>query len=329
MGQAMMFVSLLVLTVLFTIPVVCFACRCFLVIVEGTASGNDEITWPDEPYLDWLGRAMSLLYLTAFWLVPVGFTMRALGNAFLPGDPLLRFFVLALPCLWLFLPVGVLSSMSTASPWVFFNPKLIPALFRCGGAMAGLYCLSAILLLATSAAVYLALSGAGYLLPVAALAVSTTLFIYARHLGRVACRISQLRPMRKARTEPRPPKKVLAKVEVVDPWNAAEEPERPRSKRQKAPAKRPISDELESYGLEDPTPPAPQVMPSVEQVLQEPVPEKRTREKMLSVVLRRPFVPGVLAFPWYPLCLPQWLALALGLFCLGVLLQTVRSLWMG
>ena len=68
-------------------------------------------------------------------------------------------------------------------------------------------------------------------------------------------------------------------------------------------------------------------VPSVEQVLKEPVPEKRTREKMSSEVLRRPFPASVLGFPWYPMCLPQWLGLAAGLLFLGILMEMVRSLW--
>src|SRR5262245_23989904 len=92
------------------------AAHAYLAIVQGTASGADEVEWPDDPFLDRVGQAVYLFLLLLVWLLPVALLARSLRRDFLPGDALPRFLVLAAPVVWLFFPVGLLSSLSAASP---------------------------------------------------------------------------------------------------------------------------------------------------------------------------------------------------------------------
>ncbi|HYT92230.1 MAG TPA: hypothetical protein VEL76_26180, partial [Gemmataceae bacterium] len=111
-GTSLIFLLLLAATAILGGMLLVSASHSFLVVVIGTAAGNDAVEWPDEPYFDWLGRALLLLWLTAFWLVPVGITAKVLAPVFLPDDPVLRVALPAVPLFWLLFPVSVLSSLS-------------------------------------------------------------------------------------------------------------------------------------------------------------------------------------------------------------------------
>ena len=62
-GNAIQFMVLLVAAILAGSYVFAFAGHSFLVVVEQTANGNDEVVWPDEPYHDWIWRFASLAWL--------------------------------------------------------------------------------------------------------------------------------------------------------------------------------------------------------------------------------------------------------------------------
>src|SRR5947209_12347145 len=114
LGPAMMFICLLVLDGLLGAALLCFAARCFGTIVELTAAGEDYVRWPDEPLVDWLGRALHLLWLVAFWLAPVGILLRILAWVSPEGIPP-AWFLLPVALFWLLFPVSVLSSLSAQS----------------------------------------------------------------------------------------------------------------------------------------------------------------------------------------------------------------------
>src|SRR5437763_889927 len=93
-GNAIMTVIFLVGSVIVGTYVLAYAAHCLLTVVEQTAAGADEVSWPDEPTADWLSRAVYLSALLAIWLAPAGILARLLRDDLFPGDPGLRLLVL-------------------------------------------------------------------------------------------------------------------------------------------------------------------------------------------------------------------------------------------
>ena len=127
-GPVIVFMFLLVGTVIVSTYVLAYAAYCFLVVVQDTAAGIDEVIWPNEPVQDWLGEAVYLLALIAIWLAPAGILARALREDLLPEDGPLRLLVLAGPGLWLYFPIGLLSSTTGSGkanrhPLLFGTPE--------------------------------------------------------------------------------------------------------------------------------------------------------------------------------------------------------------
>src|SRR5205823_10246025 len=81
LGSAFLFVPLLAAAAVIGGVVFAYAAHCFLTVLEQTAAGNDEVTWPDEPYVDWLWKAAYMLWLSSLWLAPVVFGARAIVSA--------------------------------------------------------------------------------------------------------------------------------------------------------------------------------------------------------------------------------------------------------
>ena len=150
------FVYMLVTAIIVTLLVVAYAMHCLLVVVRDTADGNDEVTWPAEPFQDWAGAALHLVVVIAAWLAPVGLLARALRKEWLPDDDALRFLLLAVPGLWLLFPVALFSSLSGSSPWFVFRPIVVWKLLRAAPSTLAVYLLSALLAAGAAALGYAA-----------------------------------------------------------------------------------------------------------------------------------------------------------------------------
>jgi hypothetical protein len=169
-----------------------YAAHCFLVVLESTAAGDDEVVWPDEPMLDWLWKLLYLAGLVSLWLVPVSlFAEVVLGQSL--GGSVPSFLIAFVGVVWLLLPVSVLSSLSATNRWIILRPALLWELARQGGAMAVYYGVSGLLMLGAAALVYYAVFRQPALAPVAAGTVAAVLLVNARLLGRVA-RLVSYRP---------------------------------------------------------------------------------------------------------------------------------------
>jgi hypothetical protein len=270
-GQAMIFVVLLAASIIVGVCVLAYAARCVLVIVQETGLGQDEIVWPNEPYQDWLGHAVQFIELLGIWLAPAALAARLLREVWLPDDAALRVLLLAGPGLWLFFPIGLLSSLSAESRWVPFRWAMFVCFLRVAPAAIVFYILTAFLLSAAVIPWYYALfGGQAYLLPVAAGVGAAVLFIYARLLGRLAWIIQRLPSWQqvpaKAKPPKRPPprgkKKRKPSPDAQDPWAIPKDEERQRKKRERYPwAKEqppakptsgyhvPSPEEIEGYGF--------------------------------------------------------------------------------
>ena len=296
-GPVIIFMMLFVTSIVVGVCVLAYLARCVLVVVQETGLGHDEVTWPNEPIQDWLVPAVLFIELLGIWLAPAALAARLLREVWLPGQGFLRILLLAGPGLWLFFPIGLLSSLSAESRWVPFRASIFFSFFRIAPAAFGFYLLTAILLGVAVAPWYYAMVEHGaVLLPVAAAVGGAVVLIYARLLGRVAYLIQRLPPAQRApakvakRSAAKPPARKPAKppakkkrrpaADVQDPWAVPEEEQsRPKSKRfpwaeEPPPAKPPVAwrpptpDEIEGYGI------------AAEQTAPEPPEPKATKHPM-------------------------------------------------
>lgn len=284
-GPAIIFVMLFAASIIVGVYVLAYAARCVLVVVQETGLGQDAIVWPSEPIQDWLGHAVQFIELVGIWLAPSALAARLLREVWLPDDGPLRVLLLAGPGLWLFFPLGLLSSLSAQSRWVPFRWAIFTCFLRVTPCALIFYVLTALLLGGAVVPWYYALfGGKGALLPVAAGVSAAVLFVYSRLLGRLAWIIQRLpsteRAPARAQVEkrslpgkPRGKKKRKRKSEAHDPWAVSEEEAEHRKRKrfpwaQDPPAKAnpgyhvPSAEEVEGYGfaaakpLEAETPPA-------------------------------------------------------------------------
>jgi hypothetical protein len=276
-GLAIFFVITFAASIMVGVCVLAYAARCVLVVVQETGLGQDEIVWPNEPYVDWLGHAVQLLELLTIWLAPAALAARLLRHVWLPDEGVLRVLLLAGPGLWLFFPIGLLSSLSAESHGVPFRWTIFRCFLRIAPAALVFYVQTAFLLGIAVVLWYYALFGdRGILLPMAAVVSAVVLFIYARLLGRLACIIQRLpappRAPAKAKPEKRPPprqkKKRKPRPEVQDPWSIPDEEEHeyqiskrfPWAKKPPPPKpgnQPPSAEEIEGYGFAAEQPAAP------------------------------------------------------------------------
>ena len=229
-GNAILFVVVLAAWAVVSAYLLVLAARAYTVIVQGTAAGIDRVEWPDEPIFDWIVTAVQFLGVSAIILAPAGILGRALSDRLFPADRALRFLVLAAPLVWLFFPVGLLSSMSSASRWVVLSPRVVLALVRIAPTVVAFYLVTGVLLTGGGALGYLGLVGEPwYVLPLAVVTLSAIWMIHARLVGRLGWLIQrQTRAATKrGATRERSRKRRARSLAAEDPWAVPEEAEPP------------------------------------------------------------------------------------------------------
>jgi hypothetical protein len=197
-ASALMFITLMLMNVMVGFFVIAYAAHCFFLVIEDTASENDEVIWPDEPLYDWILKGLYLVSLVAIWLAPLGILSRILkvnGAA-----PLLfsSWLVLAFALLWLFFPISVLSAMSAQSKWVLLRWAIVRDVLRVPIASAVLYLVSGLMLLTLIGLAALSFAGSLFWLPVVFGPLAAfCLLVYARLIGRIGWLLGRLRPRKK------------------------------------------------------------------------------------------------------------------------------------
>jgi hypothetical protein len=378
-GEAILFVLSLAAAIIVGTGVLAFLARCVLVVVQDTGMGHDKVTWPSEPFQDWLGHAVLFFELLGIWVMPAALAARLLRETWLPDAGALRVLLLAGPGLWLFFPIGLLSSLSAQSRWTPFRWTIFVCFLRIAPAALIFYFLTILLLGGAAALWYYALfGGRGVLLPVAAGVSGAVVLIYARLLGRVAWLIQRLpstrrTPLRPKDDKPAPPKgrqpakprgkkKRKPASEVQDPWAVPEEEkarrklkrfpwaeEEPPATKKKSGLDIPSAEEIEGYGIaagepaaeKPPEKPRSRLAMSPEeyepidvQGTSDPEPQWQAepQSELFAAQVRQrlaerervelpppppPFFSGVYTFPFYPLCLPHWIALSVAFLIEG------------
>jgi hypothetical protein len=315
-----------------------YATHVFFVVLSGTAQGNNEVEihWPDEPYVQRLCNAAYLLTLLAICIVPVVVLLQCVD---LPTEPALRAALVALflgLALWLFLPVVLLSVVTSGSHWELFRWSVVRELAARRTTLLAFYALTAPLVIGGVLVIYLALIGwlelvdaAGaaawtwlpdvvmwwswaFLLPVTAVFAAAALLIYARLVGRLAWLLDL------ARDEPATAK---PKDSIPSPGQFPLYGD-PGAMEQLA---IPGLEAEETYQLCDDEPsPVDQPPVSVDPVrlaVLKPVAHlpslPPSPDPLLKDNARRLLVRGIYRYPWYRCSLKAWLFLTLvGLFLL-------------
>jgi hypothetical protein len=303
--ETICFMLLMVTLVVVGVYVLAYVARCVLVVVQETGLGQDAIVWPSEPFQDWLLDAVLFIELLGLWIFPAGLAARMLRRDWLVDEGVLRVLLLAGPGLWLFFPVGLLSSLSSLSRWVPLRWRIVALFLRIAPSAAVFYAVTAVLLgLCAAVWYYTLVAGHGILLLLAGPLTAAVLLVYARLLGRLAWLIQRLpggvrlksdtdlpvaRPDTPAEPRRRRAKKKKRKpaAEVHDPWAVPEEGARPRRKklpwedtappRSRSACEPPSAFDIEAYAMGSeatpappPEPARPKVYPSPEEY--EPVP---------------------------------------------------------
>ena len=229
-GQTLLFLCALALLGIVGSLIYSYAARCFLSIVQDSSAGNEKIEWGNEPFIDWLFRGGYLLYLTLVWLAPVGIILRSIDRDFFLSQSPLAAFIAGI-VLWLFFPLGALSSMSATSQWVIFRWSVVRRFFGQGAVAGQFYMLSLALLVLGLGPWMLVLATGNILLFFFAGICSMAAFLmYARLLGRMAWILSgrpkiQRRKPRERKDIKAPVPKQEEKVEEIEEIEELEEVE--------------------------------------------------------------------------------------------------------
>lgn len=357
--SAIQFVVLLLVVTVSGAYIVAYAAHVFATIAQQTAAGLDAVEWPKDPWYDWIGKALHLAWLVAFWVVPLGFVLRVIGPESLAASTTLYVGVPA-GLFWLLVPITLLSSFSAGSPWVLLRPEVLRRMARGPAATLGFYLLTAPLCVLGGAALYATLAHRlFYALPV----LATVLFLYARLVGRYARVLGRVRLKGAGPKVDREVRRAAKAATVEDPWGAPAEgtkKERPRKKKKKqaaqvhdpwavpeeepgdaegaespvegyglaedepAPERReePAGAPAEAYDISPEGPPVPKEMPLDGTP---PIGPTRTLSERETPLPDRPLVDGVFTFPWYPSNLGVWGLLTLLFLVWGLLYTTMQA----
>jgi hypothetical protein len=221
--MAFLFVPLLALTIIVVFAVWVYTSRCVVLVVEETAAGNEEIVWPDDPFLDWVWMGGYLAWLVGVWLVPAFLVARLASHGLQAGAKPWLYVGLVLGTFWLTFPVSLLSTMSAESRWAVFHAGLFRRLAANFGHVITFYLISAAIVgVCAPLVVGIGMGTDAFTLLLGALGLGAAVLLISRMLGRLAClaRLTDIR--RKRRRRARPPAKG---VTTNDPWDVPDEPD--------------------------------------------------------------------------------------------------------
>jgi hypothetical protein len=334
------FVFLFVGLIIVSVYTLAFAAHSFLHIVSCTAAGVDEVMWADEPMVDWLHKGVTMGWLVAVCVAPAGIIGRAAGMN-IGTDPLPPL-ILTAGILWLFLPIGVLSSLTGSTRWAFFRPRVVAAMLRMAGTTLGFYLVTALLFAIALPLWYYAIVRQIGLVPIAAVVGGAVLMIYARLIGRLGSGLLNLNPKRRVdKSASSPARMVFGSIE--DHARPAEEPppeettledrdEADDEKVEEKAAPAPEDDEDEfpavpgmrspyEINKEDRPPPVKAAPPKLNRA--------RKIERKLSRLRRptRPLLDGVFTFPVYDVSQRTLAWLTFSGSAVGAVFNFVLALW--
>jgi len=170
--------------------IVCIApSNYFIVIIEDTAAGNEEVDWPNEVWYDFAGKFFLVAWLfgccaavsTVFWL------LASLALSFADLEiPRVIWWGLTLISAGMLFPIPLYSTMIAGSPWILIHPIFLGRLIQKPVAGLALYVHSLVLLLpCLGFGLWLIVSLNWWLSPIIGAFWATCILWYGRALGRV------------------------------------------------------------------------------------------------------------------------------------------------
>jgi hypothetical protein len=217
-GKAITFMSATVMQTIVGLYVLGYGSHCFLVVLEQTASGVDDVRWPDEPLVDWLWKLFYLAWLTGMWFVPAWLLIDGIGPALIESFPGLNFAQLVLACVWLLFPISLFSSLSANSRWVILRGEVLRRLAYHLVPLLVVYLVTGLLLAGWAGLTYAGLARYLWLLPLAALFGPAVLLVNARLLGRLSWLLNYRTPAKRKRRKTKRPRKSERAILAADPW---------------------------------------------------------------------------------------------------------------
>lgn len=198
------------------LPTMLYLSSCFFAVVEETAAGADDITWPEAGGLiDGWARAFHLFWLVACCALPVAVVWQAGRDAFWSGD---IWWLVPLVALVVLFPIVTLSSLASNSRWLIIDRDMLSRFVRRPHLVGAVWLVSVLLLVPCVWLVSQAALRPGFAAgAAAAVACATAVLIYARILGWAGLRLTREISRPKGRSRPAGPRAV-----EVDGWGPDE-----------------------------------------------------------------------------------------------------------
>ncbi len=169
-----------------------YAAYVFFAILDATAGGQDELSWPDEPMLDWMHKGMVLA-----WLVLV-----SAGPSFIVGRAMARehtsiALTVSAGCFAILFPLVVLSVQTAGSMFAVLYPPALGRMLRQFDMVIAFYLAATPVFAIGAAGLYGLHAGSLALGLVFAIAVAWAILTAARLCGRFAHQLTTEKRARK------------------------------------------------------------------------------------------------------------------------------------
>ncbi|CAN5551229.1 hypothetical protein BH10PLA2_BH10PLA2_15290 [soil metagenome] len=238
MGQLIIFFSVMVGLVLLGGLVLAYAGYSFLHVLISTSAGNDSISWPGDPFFDWMFKGWYLAWIAVLSILPA-FLIVSIAHI-RPIDPVWSLALASSACL--LFPIFLLSSLSGSSRMLIVRGAILGGMARNVGLTLGFYLLaSAVIMVCTAFVWYALIRGSFLLVPVAMITLATGFLVYARLLGRLGHAVAEEPASKKSAAGKRRAAETNRKLE--DDWGVPDIPlandgkPRPRPLKKKTPKK--------------------------------------------------------------------------------------------
>jgi hypothetical protein len=161
----------------------------FIIIVQDTAAGNEDIDWPSDVWYEYLTKIAFLAWLfgccaavsTVFWSL-AALAMEQMGVPI----PTIIWWVFTLVSAFMLFPIPLYSTMIGGSPFMLIHPMFLLRLIQRPLAGLALYGYTFVLLLPCVAlGLWMVVSLSWWAAPIVGMIWATCILWYARALGRV------------------------------------------------------------------------------------------------------------------------------------------------
>ncbi len=163
-----------------------YAGHVFAAIAEGTAGGQDEIVWPDEPLVDRLGKAAVL-----GWVVLVCASLPFIIGKIIAGQSV-GTWIFTLCGFGMIFPVVVISIHSSNSMFTILNPSAIARMLKRPENLAFYYLAVAPVYALFGVGIWILIKFPFAMVPLAAIIIACSFMMATRLLGRLAQLVSRV-----------------------------------------------------------------------------------------------------------------------------------------